>query len=255
MSKNLKTPEEQELFKKEEVFKDKKIELSELELNLTTLQGDLRAFEMEYYVKIGSKYITIDNLKATIDNILLARDPSSKIFQKRVRENKSKASENAKVENEMSNLINEKTKKFNPTNELKSLYRDLAKLLHPDLVLDSEEKNRRHKLMQTINEAYQNNDYDKLKHIYEEEKNNPDLIKGEDIGSSLIRIIRKLSQVESRIQHIQNEINIIKETELFTLYTTFINAKEGKNELFNKIQNDLDIQINTLSKTINALNK
>ena len=247
------TPEEVELQNKEDLLKTKQESLTERELALSTLTGDLRSFEIEYNIKVGAKYSNIDRLQATLDKILLSKSPTSKIFQKKAQESQAKADKSFSNQEEFTNKQTENTKKFEATSELKSLYRELAKLLHPDLVLDPEEKDRRHILMQIINEAYQTNNIEKLLQIYNEEKNNPDLIKGEDIGSSLVRVIRKISQIDSRIAQIEKEISEIHETDLFKLFNTIKNEKIKGIDLLEKLQSDLDSQIVFIQSQIENL--
>lgn len=247
------TPEEAELTFKEELLKKKKDSLTELELTLSTLNGDLRSFEIEYYTKVGTKYASIDNLQATLDKILLSKTPASKIFQKKAQESQAKADKSYSNQEEFSNKQKDNPKKFEPTPELKSLYRELAKLLHPDLVLDIDEKAKRHKLMQEINEAYQTNDIEKLIQIYEKEKNNPDNIKGEDIGSSLVRVIRKISQIESRISQIENELKETCKSDLYKLFTTIQNEKLKGIDLLDQMRKDLDSQIQFIQDQIKNL--
>jgi hypothetical protein len=247
------SPEEVELNIKEKLLKTKQESLMDLELELSTITGNLRSFETEYYTKIGTKYAFIDKLQLTLDQILLSKTPSSKIFQRKAQESQLKFDVNYSKQEEFSNAKKDNSLKFEATSELKSLYRELAKLLHPDLVLDPEEKERRHILMQEINEAYQTNNIQKLIEIFEKEKNNPDHIKGEDIGSSLVRIIRKISQVDSRIIQINTQLEEIHKSDIFKLFMTVENEKSKGIDLLEKIQNDLESQITFIQSQIENL--
>src|SRR4030042_2886471 len=253
MIKTKQTPEEVELQIKEDLLKTKQESLTELELTLSTLSGDLRSFEIEYYTKVGTKYAQIDRLQATLDKILLSKTPTSKIFQKKAQESQAKADKSFSNQEAFSKSHNENSKKFEATSELKSLYRELAKLLHPDLVLDPVEKKRRHLLMQEINEAYQTNNIEKLIQIYNEERNNPDLIKGEDVGSSLVRIIRKISQIDLRIAQIDEELKTIQKSDLYKLFITIQNEKSKEIDLLDKLQTDLESQIEFIKNQIENL--
>ena len=52
----------------------------------------------------------------------------------------------------------EAIKAFKPSQNLKQLYRDVAKLIHPDLATDEKERLRRQELMAQVNQAYENGD-------------------------------------------------------------------------------------------------
>ena len=154
MIKTKLSPEEKELKIKEKYLKEKQEELTEQELLLVTLEGDLKSFEIEYFTKVSTKYAILDKLQASLDKLLLSKSPESKIFQKKAQESQAKADKSSRSQKKFSTISEVENKKFEPTLEIKTLYRELAKMLHPDLVLEKEEKERRHKLMQEINHAY-----------------------------------------------------------------------------------------------------
>ena len=217
MTNKKQTPEEVELQQKEEILKQKLETLTERELALSTLHADLHSFEIEYYLKVGEKYVHIDRLQATLDNIIASKALTDINAKKRADESNQKAHQSENDAKQYKQLNETKQNRFEATPELKSLYRELAKLLHPDLTLDPKEKDRRHRLMQQINEAYQAGDLKKLNDIWEAEKNNPENIKGDDIGSSLIRTIRKIAQIEKRVADLQTEIHQLRKTDLYIL--------------------------------------
>jgi hypothetical protein len=220
MKPSSQTPEEVELRQKEDLLQQRQELLTERELVLSTLQANLHSFEIEYYLKVGEKYVHIDRLQATLDNILASKAPKDVNAKKRAAESNKKAQQSEHDAEQYKQLNETRQNKFEATPELKSLYRELAKLLHPDLTLDPKEKERRHKLMQQINEAYQADDMKKLTEIWEAEKNNPENIKGDDIGSALVRAIRKIAQIEKRIAALEYELQQLRKTDLFVLFET-----------------------------------
>src|SRR5439155_16413031 len=86
--------------------------------------------------------------------------------------------------------------KPNRSESLRNLYRQAAKLLHPDLTLDGEEKKKRHGLMGEINEAYARGDEERIHAILREWHASPDNVPGDGPGTDLVRVIRKIAQVE-----------------------------------------------------------
>ncbi len=250
------TPEEIELQQKEEAFQQKKEILAERELALSTLQADLHSFEIEYYLNVGEKYVHIDRLQATLDSIIASKMPHDTNAKKRATESNQKAKQSAS-DAEQFKQLNEKDDKgkFQATPELKSLYRELAKLLHPDLTLDPDEKARRHRLMQQINEAYQAGDLKKLNDIWEAEKNNPENIKGDDIGSSLIRVIRKIAQIEKRIAELEGNISELQKTDLYILLEAVQKKNENGIDWLTQMSTELASHIVFLQNQIDKANK
>jgi len=249
-----KSPEEVELKQKEELLRQKQDVLAELELTLSTLQGQLKSFEVEYYLKVGSKYVQVDRLQATLDKILAAKIPFDATAQKRAAESQTKAEQSA---HDAEGFSHNESDRHRPeaTPELKALYREAAKLFHPDLTLDSQEKERRHRIMQQINEAYQKGDIEKLQQIFDAEKNNPELIKGDDIGSALVRVIRKIAQVDRRIPEIESAIATLQSTDLFHLLETVKKETEKGIDLLENMANELLPRIAFLERQIEIANK
>jgi len=59
------------------------------------------------------------------------------------------------------------------------------------LAEDETERQYRNKIMAEINDAYENGDEDKIRTILEEWEDSPERVKGEGMGSELIRAVRK----------------------------------------------------------------
>jgi hypothetical protein len=248
------SPEEVELQQKEELLRQKQDELAELELTLSTLQGQLMSFELEYYLKVGSKYLQLDRLEATLEKILASKIPFDAPAQKRATESQAKAEQSAHAAEEFSDR-EDGQHRTTPSPELKALYREAAKLFHPDLTLDPNEKERRHHLMQQINDAYQGGDIERLCQILDAEKNNPDLIRGDDIGSALVRAIRKIAQIDKRITEIESAIAALQSTDLFHLLDTVWKEMEKGSDTLDNMASELLSRIAFLERQIEIVNK
>ena len=98
----------------------------------------------------------------------------------------------------------------------KELYRTLVKKYHPDLVNDPDAQALRTEIMIEINEAYQRQDVNAL----EELLNRPPIMdpEDEDAGGVLIRLIRRIAQLNSLIEMATKRIAKEKEGELFQLF-------------------------------------
>src|SRR6185437_4455398 len=69
---------------------------------------------------------------------------------------------------------------FNPSEELKKLYREVAKTCHPDLADDDEERAHRHTFMTRANEAYEANNAERLAQVLGEWHHSPASVRGQD---------------------------------------------------------------------------
>ena len=214
------TPEQEELEKKKAELAVLETELAEKELNLVTFQAELSSFENEYMRVIGIRYTELDRIEAQIEEYI---------------------------------AFLESDRDFKPSLELKKLYREVAKKIHPDLATDDEERQRRQELMAEANIAYENGNLEKLKSILQDWENSPESIKGQGISFELIRIIRQIAQSRDRLKSIQLEITTLEQTELFQLKTKIIEAEKVGQDLLADMANELDKQINSAMKKLKEL--
>jgi len=118
-----------------------------------------------------------------------------------------------------------------PFEELKSLYREVAKRVHPDLSLDAADRIVRERLMSETNRAYEMGDVAWLRRILEEYETNPETVKGEGTGAELVRAIRKITQAKKRLREIESEIQGLISSEIAKL--------KAKSEQYEKSGRDL----------------
>lgn len=83
-----------------------------------------------------------------------------------------------------------------PTADLKVFYRQVARMVHPDLASDDAERARRTRLMVVASEAYAAGDEVALRRIFDGEAARPEAIVGDDTGARLVRV---LSGAEDRL--------------------------------------------------------
>ncbi|MEH1924574.1 hypothetical protein [Nostoc sp.] len=128
------TPEEEELQKKQAELSSLESELAQNELDLATLHAELSTLERKYQQIIGVRYAELDRIEAQIIEYMAYLESS---------------------------------KNFQPSDNLKQLYRKVAKCIHPDLSTDETEKLHRQKLMAEANKAYEEGDEERTaaKHL------------------------------------------------------------------------------------------
>jgi hypothetical protein len=194
-------PEEEELLRKREDLAAIRLTLAERELELADLRGHLAAFEGRYLRQVGTLYAELDQWKARLADLRAQLAPSVQA-DARAQEARQKASETY----ENSHGTASGTTDFIPTPELKSLFREVAKRIHPDLSRDSEDLARRTRFMAEANRAYACGDAEALQRILDEYQDGADAIEGEGIAVELIRIIRQISMARARVSAIEQEL-------------------------------------------------
>lgn len=204
------SPEMEELQRKTEELLALEAELVQGELTLATIHGELQNFEREYQQIIGTRYTELERIEIQIAEYM---------------------------------AYLESNRDFKPSEDIKQIYRQVAKLIHPDLTTDLQEKIDRQKLMTEANQAYEDGNIDRLREILHSWESRPEAFKGEGLGAELIRMIRKISQCRERLRKIHQEIAEIEQTELYQLQVEVSTARKNGKDLLLEMARDLDEQI------------
>ncbi len=209
------TPEEIELAKKRRVVDRLADRLATREEAMADLREDLERFEARYTMEVGRLYAEQDEIDAQIAEEELKLVPDDEEIKKRVEELRRLAEESAARAAEAEKHAAEK---WEPSAEARKAYHDLARIIHPDLALESNEKERRHGLMAELNQAYSSGDQTKLKKLSEELRLSPEAVQGGTVGDELVRAIRQIAQMQKRMKELDEEKTKSESSELFELF-------------------------------------
>jgi hypothetical protein len=205
-------PEEEEVFRKREELAAIRAILAERELELVDLRSQLAAFEGHYLRQVGALYAELDDWKARIAELQARLNPSA-ASQAQAQE----AREQARQTYEDAHGKASETHDFAPSPELKRMYREAAKRIHPDFATDAGDLERRTRFMAEANRAYEAGDADALQRILDEYEDGAEAVKGEGIGAELIRIIRQISAAKARVSAIEQELAALRQSEIALL--------------------------------------
>jgi hypothetical protein len=209
------SPEQIELEKKVRVLERLKDRLADREEELADLNIELERFEARYSMEVGRLYAEQDEIEAQIAEEELKLVPDDEEIKKKVEELRRLAEESAARAKAAKDLAQEK---WEPTEDAKRAYHDIARAIHPDLALDEKEKTRRHHLMAELNEAYTSGDQSRLNKLVAEYRVSPETVKGTTVGDELVRRIRQIYQVRKRFEEIARIKADAESSELFELY-------------------------------------
>jgi tetratricopeptide (TPR) repeat protein len=197
---NAAKPEEIELEKKRRTLERMKDRLAAREEEMAELRAELEQTEANYTMEVGRFYAELDEIEAQIAEEELKLVPDDEEIKKKVEELRRRAEESA-AEVEEAVCHN----KWNPTPEAKKTYHNLARMIHPDLATDDAERERRHTLMARLNDAYAEGNQNLLNKLVEEFRDSPDLVRGDSVGDELVRVIRQIYQVTTRLRELKSE--------------------------------------------------
>jgi hypothetical protein len=245
------SPEERELAAKNADLAALKIQLAQRELDFATLRAELHAFEQRYLRTVGVKFAEIDDLEAQIAEALNRQKPSDETARQRAVEARTKATESAGV----TGAFEQRTQAvdFKPSEDLKRLYREIAKRIHPDLATDDDERAKRNQVMAEVNRAYAEGDEARLRAVLNDWETSPDAVMGDGIGAELVRTIRKIHQVEGRLAGIEIEIAALNGSELSLLKARGESERMNGRDLLAQMAEQLDIQILQLRRQRDGL--
>jgi peptidoglycan hydrolase CwlO-like protein len=228
------SPEEEELARKREELAQLQAELAERELFLTNLRAELAAFEGQYLRQVGTLYAELDEWNAKI---------AEQIAKEEGTEGARSAAAQARTQAEESSTAAHgeaaRAQEFTPSAELKTLYREVAKRVHPDLATDEADRRKRELLMAEANAAYQRGDADALRRILEEYESSPESVRGAGVAADLVRAIRQIRQVRSRLSQIELEIASLIDSDIARLRAKTEAARAEGRELLTEMAEDV----------------
>lgn len=245
------TPEERELRKKLAELAELEGRLGKQELKLATLRAELKAFEAMYMRIVGVKYAKLDEIEAKIAEAKLRENPTDKISQEEATQARARADESR----EATGQVQEVFEKFIPSDTLKKLYREVAKRIHPDLAEGDSERLKREELMAKANRAYQEGDSENLRTILAEWEDSPESVKGKGAGAELVRLIRKIAQVEGRLRTIELEMVQLKEFDLYKLKKKVEEAEIQGRDLLSEMAEKVEGKISKAKERLLSVTK
>ncbi|MBI3920917.1 MAG: molecular chaperone DnaJ [Armatimonadetes bacterium] len=244
-------PEERELERKKAELSALEERLAQRELELATLQGELHAFEQRYVSIVGVKYAELDEIEAQIAEAQARLNPQDENVQDRAEQARQQARESSESVGDIPSTPTRGD--FRPSDELKRLYREAAKLVHPDLAEDEADRERRTRVMAGINRAYEAGDEESLRRVLHEWQTSPDSVKGQDPGAQLIRVIRKIAQVETRLLAVDAAMEELRKSDLHQLQVQVEEADEEGRDLLDEMAEHLDIQVQEAEERLATL--
>ncbi len=243
---------------------EKEDEVSELSIQVQNTKIALHVFLGEYNSRVGSLYVKLDELNLRIKEYQLRIDLAKgrKISQDSLKNIEEEVSETFTKERRHINELEDEASEFSeeyreyleheekgPTldteaqEELKKLYRKLARKFHPDLAKDDKQRTEFNKIMSTINEAYKNGDLETLEK-YMRQAEREEKIAKETPEEKLARLKEDYEIMLGIIAKLRAELADSEASETYKLKEKVNQAeREGRDllqELATSIQKEID---------------
>jgi DNA repair exonuclease SbcCD ATPase subunit len=227
------TAEEKELEEKRAELAALEEELAERELALATLKAELQAFEQSYLQVVGARYAELEEVERRVAEVMAGRP----------------------VEEEPPDFRAEGCGQtmFHPGESLKKLYRDAARLCHPDLATDAAERDRRHRLMVEVNKAYQAGSEARLQALLAAEISQTVEAPEENPSVALLMVTSKIALVRERLKEIDAENGGIESSEMFHLMRRAEKAQAAGLDFLGDLVSQVERQIKKAKNRLNWL--
>ncbi len=192
------------------------------ELERETTRTDVARFQKRYYDTVGRLLVELDTLLAGLSRQAAEANPDDLAAQNEARA----AQERARQSAEEAGLIEAQPEPpAEITPECKKAYRKAAMLMHPDRATSDAERERRTQMMALVNLAYERGDQAALEKLIVEFGEDPEAITGVDAASRMLKASRRIAQLRRRMNEIEQELDGLREAEIFQLMTAVEEAE------------------------------
>ncbi|HEY3308501.1 MAG TPA: hypothetical protein VGJ93_08600 [Desulfuromonadaceae bacterium] len=206
----LKTPEEIELDRKRLELSRFQEQLAEREDRLKIFKSEIRMFEQVYEEILGARITELEELEWQLDGLLGQQDKNEEKNTYKIKNDFTYSHHRTDLLDDDADQVQEA-----PQKSLKSLYREVAKTIHPDLASDEGERKRRQELMAEANQAYEHGDRSVLEDLLCEWEPGPDLATEMGVAIELVRVIRQIARVQQNIHEINRQLAELRDTDIF----------------------------------------
>jgi hypothetical protein len=217
---SIRTPEEDECIHKQAELATLEGKLADAELELATLKAELKAFEDRYRKIVAPCYAEMEQLRADA-----AAMPKESLFE------------------EDPSCPSAPRQAPCPPGELKTLFREVAKSIHPDLASSEEQRRKRDELMAHANAAYASGNDAQLRELLLKWQTDPHAVEGDDVVAQLIRAIRLIAWVKNKTVQAKHELRDLRKTDLYFLRQRAERAAHEGRDLLQEVRANLERQI------------
>jgi hypothetical protein len=223
-------------------------QLLERERGLAAFRSELHAFETSYRKALGARYARLDELAERLDETALGDghhpgepDEDDDGPADRYPGQGLPGGQNwAWGEREPDR---EPERRAVVGDDAKRLFRQLARLIHPDLAANAQERERRTNLMVAANDAYEQGDVAALERLLEDWHASPEAVTGSGAAAELERTLRRIAQVEASMRRIDEELAELEASAMGWLRRRVEKATREGWDLLAHMVRELDRQI------------
>lgn len=201
---------------------------------------------------VGAKYTELDEVKAQILELASGLYPRSDEFRAGAQSARERAQGSAKATEDCES-DSPAEEVFKPSANLKKLFRQVAKKIHPDLASNEKERSRRHDLMAKLNQAYDRLDEEAIHAVLLEWEAGYHPEKNVTLGRQLVQIVRQVAQIKKRLSRIEEELVEIKNSGMHQLMQKMAVAEKTGSDLLEEMAASVDEKIDSIKSKVRDL--
>ena len=188
--------------------------LAEREADIAQIRAQLKAFEGRYLQRVGVLYAELDEIAARITEREVDLYDSDS-----ARQRAQEARQRAQETHEAAFGADQEPVEFDPSPSLKTLFREVARRIHPDFASDDAEQKHFTLLMTRANHAYNCGDAETLQRLLDDHLEVNASGSDEGDGVTLLRLARQIQHAVRDIARLDGEQQTLLQSEIGQLYT------------------------------------
>jgi hypothetical protein len=215
--------------------------LTERDAEVAQVRIDLVAFKVRYRQEVGRLHEELDELEAAIEEAELALITGEVV------------SRSGSAERDPSTATKHEARPRLTSDAVRSLFKDVARTIHPDLAQDDLTRDRRHRLMVEANRAYALGDAEQLRRILELWQNSPEAVLGDDLDAARLRLRRRIAELEEQIEACAIDLDELRDSPIWKLKAMVDEAAAGGKDMIADMVRRLERDILAARNRLDAM--
>jgi hypothetical protein len=207
---------------------------------LASFKAELGAFEVSYRHKVGTLHEQLDKLELAIAEAELGE--LAKLTDSRP----------GPAPQPVAAAKPEPPPRYT-SDAVRTLFRDVAKAIHPDLASDEATRDRRHALMIEANRAYALGDEEQLRGILQAWERSPEAVPGNDPEAIRSRLLRRIAQIDDQLAAIADDLAALQASPIGKLKAMVDEAAAQGKDLVRDMIGRLKRDILTATNRLDAM--
>jgi hypothetical protein len=211
--------------------------LAEIEVEQVTLEAELAAFNSDYMREVMTVMLDVQELEARILALLAARSgtagdaEAARSARERVRETTAHIRAVPKTPGPV------------PTGDLKRLFREAAKRMHPDVAADDEARGHAEAFMKRLNQAYKAGDAEAIVDLTVQWEASPFGAGRDTEAATAARAKRRVGALGDAVARAQQRLDELRASELAQLMERSLAATAAGGDLLAEMRHAAEVAL------------